>query len=159
MDEHTTNHIEQVRRWLEKNVQHYPTPRKVTLSAFEADWDELSGSFRVDFDGVQLPDRLKFGLEASGKTTFYLPMFVSPLGAPASYGAIEITDKAANAISKGLHDTIPRLKGCGTDRETGEPILFHTPVFKRIKDLDQFEAAKKRVAVGDYSISIDTDHA
>ena len=157
MDERIRNHIEQVRQWLEKNVRHYPTPRKVTLSAFEIDWYGASGSFRVDFDGVQLPERLTFGLEASGKTHFYEPMFHSPLGAPASYSAIEITHKTAKAILKGLHDTIPRLTGCGIDRETGERIYFDTPVSKRIEDLNRSEAAKKRVDAGDYSISINTE--
>ncbi len=156
MDKHTEDHIEQVRQWLEENVQSYPTPHTVTLSAFEVDWDDLSGSFRVGLDSVQLLERFRFSLSVTGKAEYYLPMFYSPLGAPCSYAAIELTEQTKTALLKGLHDTIPRLRACGLDRETGKETYFYTPVSERIKDRDQFEAARKRVEAGDYSISIAT---
>ena len=159
MDEHIRKHIEQVREWLEKKVQKYPTPCKVTLSEFEVDWDELSGAFSISFDAVPLPKKLKFGVEQSGKAVFFLPMFHSPLGAPASYATIEISDKTSRAILKGLHSTIPRVKGYGINRETGKQIYSHTPICERIINHDEFWLAKKRIESDGYTISIDTEIA
>ena len=67
-------------KWLDENVQCYPTPKKVMLSEFEIDWRTLSGSFRVDLDGVQLPKRFRFGVELTDRPTLFFPMFHSPCG-------------------------------------------------------------------------------
>lgn len=152
MDESIKQHIEEVRHWLEKNVQVFTEPKEVTLFEFSINWDEFSGEFRVAFDSVILSEKLRFGLEASGKTTFYLPMFHSPLGAPASYAAIEVSEKTHAAILKGLRQTIPRLKGAGIDRDTGNEITYHTPPIKRIASDILNEA--RRVVNERYSIRI-----
>lgn len=148
MDEKTRKYheerIEMVREWLEENVQVFLEPESVTLSDFTVNWDEFSGDFCVSFDSIELPDRLSFGLEASGKTKFYLPMFTSPLGVPASYAAIKITDKTDRAILKGLRETFPRLKGAGIDRKTGKETFYSTPPIDRIEK-EVLEQAKKKV--------------
>lgn len=152
MDESIKQHIEEVMHWLEENVEVFPEPEKVTLSEFSVNWEDFSGEFRVAFDSVVLSEKLRFGLEVSGKTRFYLPMFHSPLGAPASYSAVEISDKTHAAILKGLRETIPRVKGAGLDRNTGKEITYHTPPNERI-DAEILSAAILKVNE-DYSIQI-----
>ena len=107
MDESIERHVEQVMAWLEENVQVFLEPEAVTLSEFSVNWEDFSGDFNLSLDDVMLSRKVGFGLEASGKTRFYMPMFYSPLGAPASYAAIEITEKTRQAILTGLRQTFP----------------------------------------------------
>jgi len=155
-DDAANSHVSRVNKWLDENVEAHPTPKKVMLSEFEVNWEELSGSFRVDFDDVQLKDRFDFDIEASGWTKFYIPMFVSPQGAPASYAAILIGNATENAITEGLHTSFPRLQPYGLNLKTGQETTQMTPIYKRIIDPAQFEAAKIKVSEKDYSISIFT---
>jgi hypothetical protein len=143
---------EVVTQWLQDNVQVFPEPETVTLSEFSVDWEDFSGDFSVSFDSVKLAKKLSFGLEASGKTVFYMPMFHSPLGVPVSYPAIEITDRTKDAILRGLRDTFPRLKGAGLDKETGMEITWHTPPALRIAASALRKAIIK--VTEDYSITI-----
>lgn len=149
-------HISEVHQWLEQNVKVYTTPKVVTLSAFEIDWEKLSGTFEVSFDNEPLEQRMYFYLEPSGKVAYAKPMFVSPLGAPASYAAIELTKETEEAILKGLHETIPSVKECGTDHDTGEEIQSSTPLSKRIKNNKEFDAARNRASSKDYVVCIET---
>jgi hypothetical protein len=156
MDDEIKNHIKEVEQWLEKNVQRFDEPKVVKLSDFEVDWTQFSGSFLLSLDNLTLQNKIKFNLDASGKTAFSLPMFHSPLGAPASYAAIEITKKTHKAITTALHKTIPKLMGAGKNSNTGEEITFHTPPHRRIA-LDALEHAKNNVsATYEIEISIDS---
>lgn len=156
MDDDSKEHIQQVRQWLEENVQLYFTPKKVTLHSFEVDWDELSGSFRVLLDDNDLPHRFSFEIDTSGKAEFFLPMFHSPLGAPASYGAINLSESTSKAILEGLREAIPKVRGCGRNRETGLEITNCTPINDRVIDHEEFDLAKKRVESPNYIITVKT---
>ncbi len=156
MDERTQKHVEQVRQWLKENVKEYPTPKKVTLYSFEIDWSDLSGSFRLLLDDNELPEKLTFGIDQSGKPAFYPPMFHSPLGAPASYHAINLTESTSNAILRALRKTIPRVMAFGIYRETGKEIFSHTPMQDRILDKEEFELYRARVSSPDFSITVET---
>ena len=149
--------IERVKEWLDENVQVFPEPKSVTLSDFTVSWrkDDFSGSFRVSIDEVTIKGRFDYHLQASGKTTFNPPIFHSPLGAPASYSAVELTDKTDRAILKGLHDTFPRLEGLGWDRSTGNEITLFTPLDERV-ETTALENAKKTVTK-DYSVTINIE--
>ena len=149
-------HIERVEAWLEENVRVYPTPREVTLSGFDIDWITLDGSFLLAFDGEPLRHRFRFDMDISGRLRFRMPMFHSPLGAPASYAAIEFTDETRCSIDKGLHAVLPRLHGCGIVRATGKEINHWTPIDERIVDGEAFEAAKARASAPGYSITVPT---
>jgi len=155
MDQSTNSRVEQVTHWLEENVQVVPEPKFVTLSAFSVNWTDFSGEFSVSFDSSALSEKLKFGLEASGKTCFQMPMFHSPLGVPASYAAIEITDQTHKAILKGLRETFPRLRGAGLDRKTGKSIACYTPSSERI-EAHLLEQARNKVSM-DYSITVELE--
>jgi len=155
MDESTANHISKVMEWLDDHVQVFTQPEIVKLSHFDIDWSDFSGSFLLSLDNTALKDKIRFGLEASGKTKFYMPMFHSPLSAPASYAAIELTDQTREAITIALRKTIPRLMGLGRDRATGEEITAYTPVLNRISK-DDLENAM-RVVEEVYEIIIRVD--
>ena len=119
---------EKLAEWLEEHVAKYPEPECVTLSDFRVDWNTFSGDFRISFDSVAFAKKLKFSPDVSGKAEFFLPMFVSPLGVPASYAAIKITEKTYEAILRGLWETIPRLRGAGLDPKTGREIKAAFPM-------------------------------
>ena len=153
MNDELESRFGRLKDWLEENVQIYLEPELVRLYDFAVNWEDFSGEFRVAFDSVVLSEKLRFSLEASGKTTFNLPMFHSPLGVPASYSAIEITAKTQKAILEGLRETVPRVKGAGLDRETGKSVSFHTPPAERI-DPAVLRNAKATVT-GSYSIIVE----
>ena len=149
-------HLEAVGQWLAENVRVYATPREVTLSGFEVDWERLSGSFELTLDNARLPERLRFHLDISGWLNFELPMFHSPLGTPASYAAVEFTPETREAITEGLRRTVPRVQGYGIVRATGREIGSSTPLAGRIVDYTEFEASKARASAADYAISVMT---
>ena len=155
MDERTEKYVERVFKWLDKNVKHYPTPKQVTLFSFEVDWSNLSGSFRLILDDEEIPDELTFGIEQSGKANFYPPMFHSPLGAPASYAAIELTESTKKTILLALTKVVPRVMAFGIYRETGKEIFSDTPMQERIMDKEEFEAYRARVSSPDFSINME----
>lgn len=138
--------------WLALHVIKFPEPVVVTLSNFGVNWEKFSGEFELDLDATRVLRKLKFGLEASGKTTFYLPMFHSPLGVPASYPAFAFTERTERAILKGLRETFPRVRGAGIDLLTGREIWASAPVEQRI-ERSVVEMAKKKVT-RDYEISV-----
>lgn len=146
-------HIAEVERWLDDNVRVVPAPRAVTLSDFEIDWSKLTGSFTLALDGEPLPDRFRFDLEITGWLRWQMPMFHSPLGAPASYAAYEFTPETRRAIDEALRAVLPRLHGCGLVRATGQRIDQSTPLEARIVDWGAFEAAKARASASGFVVS------
>ena len=152
MKEEMKQHINAVHAWLDKHVKVFSQPKVVTLSDFNVNWDEFSGNFRVMLDAVELPVKLKFGLESSGETKFHLPMFHSPLGAPSSYAAIQLTPKTLAAISQGLHQAIPKVMAVGSNKVTGQNVPVNTPLKLRLS-ADALEEAMSKLAKG-YSVRV-----
>lgn len=152
-------HLAEVAAWLDENVRVLPTPREVTLSAFEIDWNTLAGSFAVALDDETLPDRFRFDMEITGWLKFRTPMFHSPLGAPASYAAYELTSETRNAIEEALRGVLPRLHGCGLVRATGQHITQSTPLDARIVDRAEFAAAKARASRAGFEVRVRTSAA
>jgi hypothetical protein len=94
--------LENVDEWLEKNVQVFPEPKVITLSNFKK--KDFGGEFTLTLDSAALIDKISFDNWPLNSTLIkiYLPMFHSPLGVPASYAAIEITDNTRNLIESTL---------------------------------------------------------
>lgn len=159
MSDEAKSHAEQVWDWVEENLERYPTPSRVTLHAFEIDWEKLSGAFNVMLDEQPFPHRLAFGLAACGRVSFQLPMFVSPLGAPASCAAVELTDPTDSAINKALLTTIPKVLGLGLNRKTGRGIDGSTPILERAVDAEAFLLARAKASAPGYSITVETGDA
>ena len=152
MNEAMKKQIKEVHAWLDQHVRVFVQPKAVVLSEFSVNWDDFCGNFRVMLDAVELPVRLKFGLEASGETKFYLPMFHSPLGAPASYAAIGLTPKTLEAIRQGLHQAIPRVMAVGNNKVTGQNVPVNTPARLRLS-ADALQAAMAKLVKG-YSVRV-----
>jgi len=146
------DHEREVKAWLEENVKVLEEPAVVTLSNFDVNWHQFNGSFNLALDDTAIERRVSFSVEASGKAVFSLPMFHSPLGAPASYSAYEITKKTHQAVNKVLELTIPKLAGTGRHPETKKEITFNSPVKDRISK-EKLKQAKRRVK-NSYSVSI-----
>lgn len=143
---------EQLQEWLADNVLVVPEPREVTLHHFIVDWADWSGEFRVTFDNLVFKEPLTFGAGANGYVGFSLPPFTSPLGVPASFARLKITEKTSQAIQTALRSMFPRLKPLGRNRETGIEITYSSPLEARISAED-VSATKKRVHRG-CSISV-----
>jgi hypothetical protein len=150
-------HVQAVMEWVEAHERRIPPSSSVTLHAFSVDWSTFSGSFMVLFGETKCRERLSFGPSMSGRPEFYLPMFMSPLGAPASYDAIEISSEAEIAIIHGLRAAIPSLKPYGIDSESRTIIGAHTPLNQRIISLEELNLAKVRLADPQYSITAPID--
>ena len=155
MDElDTREHVKKVQEWLEENVESFPTPGTVTLSAFQIDADRYSGSFFVSLDGNKIPDRFRFGLGSNGKPELFFPMFHSPLGAPASYAAVELTYKTETAIKNLLTEILPKMKPLGLNRGTGEMVLATTHSDSdRIVNKEEYDLIMARISKSDFSAS------
>lgn len=146
------DHEREVKAWLEENVKVLEEPAMVTLSNFDIDWHQFDGNFNLALDDMVLEEKVSFSAEASGKSNFSLPMFHSPLGAPASYSAYEITKKTHQAVNQALALTIPKLAGTGRHPESKKEITINSPITDRISK-EKLKQAKRRVKKS-YSITI-----
>lgn len=145
---------ESIRAWLDINVQAFATPEQLTLFNFVVDWQKISGTFQIKLDAFALAESFSFAIDQSGKANFYLPMFHSPLGVPASYASVKFTDETSCAILKGLRSVLPKVRGLGMDLSTGLEITYSTPIQDRIIDKDVFDAAKLNLLRSDFNVTI-----
>ena len=153
-DEMANNRHEKLQAWLKDNVLIIPEPKVVTLHSFSVDWSNWRGWFRVKFDDFEIEDELDFGIDITGRPTFQLPIFTSPLRVPASFASIEITSKTHQALGVALQQTFPRLKPFGRNKETGIEITMSSSISDRISE-HEANAAKLLVVEG-YSVSVST---
>lgn len=158
MNPEQIEHMAEVEAWLDENVIQYPTPAKVTLSDFQLDWQSVCGSFVLAFDEVLVSDRFKLSLGDNGRLKFWMPMFISPLEAPASYAAVEFTDDTRNAINDGLSLLIPKFAGFGLHPLTREFVSQSTPLHDRVLDPEGLEISK-RLLSGIFSVSVETQRS
>lgn len=140
------DHLGQVLDWLDTNVIKHPTPSIVALSDFDINWGGMSGYFSLSLDDLVVPAVFSLSLGQNGWMQHHPPMFCSPLGAPASYGAIDLTDQTNATISKALKLIFPRLRPLGLDSESGKLIIGRTPLQDRIFNHLGFEEAKSKIS-------------
>jgi hypothetical protein len=138
---HGKERDELLREWLDANVRRYATPALVTLSAFDVDWKRFGGSFAVQLDDFALEDRFSFELDVAGRPQLILPMFVSPLGVPASFAAVHLTGATEAAILTCLQSVLPRVLPLGRDPRTGGEITMLTPIEQRVLEPDRLSKA------------------
>ena len=129
--------IEKLRNWLRGHVVSPSTPKVVVLSNIDFDWKELSGSFNVTLDNLRLISGFRFSVDISGKYQISPPMYVSPMGVPASYPSIELTEETTNEITKLINDFFPKVKPLGIDKETGVFIYRNVPMSDRVVDREE----------------------
>lgn len=97
-------HIQQVHEWVDEHVEKHPICSSISLFDFhqsESGGAELGG-FRIKFDDFESRCRISFS-EEHGKLRMWRPMFHSPLGAPASFSAMQIDDNEERAINVALN--------------------------------------------------------
>jgi hypothetical protein len=84
-------------------------------------------------------------MSETGWLTYSLPLFQSPLGAPASYGAIKLSDDTRSAVDSAVRSLLPRLLPLGINPKTKEWVTRATPLAARITDAPAFMAALERI--------------
>lgn len=156
ISERIARHLEEVRTWLDENVTVYDDVRSVTLHTFNIDWNDLGGSFQISVNGERCELPFSFGCRtATGKPEVYFPMFHSPLGAPASYAAIVISEQVIEHIKGAIGKLMPSLKPLGLDSESGKELTYQTPLHERLPSRAELQAAKAVTSQANFSIKLD----
>ena len=153
------DHVQAVFRWLDEHVLKFDTPASITLFDIQSDAMRYKGSFRLQLDDVVLDEsRLEtpfhFDLGQNGLPNFYYPMFFSPLGAPASYAAVDLTDATEKTIRSALQNILPRMRPLGLDRETGQMLTYGASIEDRMLDEEQYERCFKSLTDMRYTLSV-----
>ena len=148
------SHLEKVRTWLKENVKVFDTPEELKISAVKFDWKRLSGTFVVSLDGKPIWDRFSVHIDITGKPTFTPPMFHSPLGAPASYAAVELDPQSEAAIFQALEQIFPKVRPFGWNKDIDLIIDAFTPFEERIYDQAEFDRISKAIDNGNVSASV-----
>jgi len=145
-----------VEKWLADNVTVLREVKLVVLSKFTWEPKWHSGHFYVAFDGVEYPDSFTFSLgKSDGHTNIYFPMFHSPLGVPASFGAISIPGNVERAIENEIRTLFPRIMPFGRNRKTKKYTDISTPIHERLSDPDGLLNTVKTVTDPKFEIRID----
>jgi hypothetical protein len=134
--------------WLESNVTHHPEPKNVTLSEFEVDWAELSGSFVLALDSLRIEPKIRFSLDINGRMRFWMPMHHSPMGVPASYPMFEISQATQNAINQALNWVFGCFRPFGLNKDNGGLITSDTPTLDRLLPDNPINSIKARLKSG-----------
>ena len=90
-DQSLESHVQAVNEWLKANIRVYPEPAHITLRQIQFNPKTLSGSALLLLGNEVTGESLSLRMSETGWLTFSVPLFHSPLGAPASYAAIELT--------------------------------------------------------------------
>lgn len=144
-DQSLEDHIQAVNEWLKENVRVYPTPSDITLRQFQLNPKTLDGRAFVLLGNDGAGEALSLWMSETGWLTYSLPLFQSPLGAPASYGAIKLSDDTRSAVDSAVRSLLPRLLPLGINPKTKEWVTRATPLAARITDAPAFMAALERI--------------
>lgn len=148
-------HLRQVEEWLDANVTVFRDVATVRMHSFAIDWEELKGAFSVSIDGIDYDEPLRFScLTVTGKPEIYLPMFHSPLGAPASYAAVELPKEVHERLVLTLQELLPSVKPLGLDKETGEILTFQDPPSKRLSSQEEIWSARRKLSQPGFAITL-----
>ena len=152
MEEPVDNHLEKVHGWLALNVLVPPKPKKVPLLEITFDWNSGRGSFVLKLDEQVVKDPFRIHLEMNGQMAFTPPLYISPLGAPASYAAIKLDEATEQAIKRALSRVFPKFLAYGRHEGRDAYIDALTPLGDRVVDHEEF--VEKRTAI-EAGVSID----
>ena len=159
MDSDEDAKIARVENWLVENVRVITQANELTLSDFTYNCKSYNGQFSISVDGEALEGRWRFNLEnADGWPSVAPPMFVSPLGAPASYAAIELSDEIDAALRAKMREIFPRIAPLGRNRKTGVEITMgNSTVANRIIDLEGYRNTVSQLENGSLRVTIKLD--
>jgi len=153
------DHVEAVMRWLDDHVLVFDTPHELTIFDVQADSETYKGSFRLKLDEVildstKLEDPFTFSLGQNGKPSWYIPMFYSPLGAPASYGAIKLSDETERAIQQQLDRLLPRMRPLGLDHERGILLTYDASLEDRMLDANDYQRCFSELPGSSHTVQV-----
>jgi hypothetical protein len=152
MEESFAERKRAIEAWLDANVLVPPRPSQISISDLKFDWENGRGSFLLSLDSQALEDRFDLWIAIDGKVNFGVPMFVSPMGVPASFAAIALDEDTRAAIQRALDRVFPEYFSYGRHKGRRRYIDAYTPLMRRIKDQAQFEL--KKTALDDRSLVI-----
>lgn len=152
-------HVQAVWRWLDEHVLVFDTPRQITLFDLHADAERYQGSFRLKLDetvldATRLEDPFTFSLGQNGKPSWGPPMFWSPLGAPASYAAVTLTEATEQAIQSLLERLLPRMLPLGLNRETGIMLTYGASLVDRMLDPAHYDRCFAELAGSQHTFTL-----
>jgi hypothetical protein len=143
MEESFADRRRALKAWLDANVLVPPRPSEISISDLKFDWENGQGSFLLSLDSQELEDRFDLWIAIDGKVNFGVPMFVSPMGAPASFAAVDLDQDTQSAIQRALDRVFPEFFSYGRHKGRRRYIDAYTPLMRRIKDQAQFEVKKR----------------
>ena len=146
----------EVQNWLAENVRVITHANEFTLYDFAYNPKNHSGKFSVSVDGEELEGRWRFWLgDGDGWPTVGPPMFTSPLGAPASYAAIELSDELYAAMRAKMREIFPRIAPFGRNRKTGVEFTMHnSTVEDRIIDHEAYQNTVAQIESGGLRVTV-----
>ena len=141
-------HLKQIQEWLDLNVERPVQPKVMTLSDLTFDWEAARGSFRLALDNVEVEDQFTLFIQMNGEVAFTPPMFVSPLGAPASYAAITLDEATETAVNRALGRVFSKFFGYGRHQGREAYINALTPLTDRAVSHEEFMEKKNAIEAG-----------
>lgn len=157
MSRNLADHVQAVRDWLAINVLRPPQPKEISISDVQFDWHDMKGSFILSLDDKAIEDRFVLMLQMNGKMDYGEPIFHSPLGAPASYAAVELTQSTAEALSQALIQIFPTVRAFGWHTDLQLLIDQRTPLSRRICDQEDFDRKKAAIQSHQFSFKAAVD--
>lgn len=137
-------HIRQVNKWVDENKVSYPDGSSIDFITFEIDPQSGKGKFSLSFNGEECPYGYSFRSHLQS-LDIYHPMFDSPLGAPASYSAVEISEEMIALIRRKL---IEKLREAGLEYDTaGSRVKADNPRAKELIKKEQMWLTEKDAAI------------
>lgn len=109
-----SSHLEAVMRWLDENQIHLDQPNSVTVKDFVVE-TENHASFTLILDDKPYPERFECDTSLVEFDPLRLPIYCSPLGAPASYPVYDLTTATYCAVNNALRQANKLLNKAGVN--------------------------------------------
>ena len=109
-----SSHLEAVMRWLDENQIHLDQPNSVTVKDFVVE-TENHASFTLILDDKPYPERFECDTSLVEFDPLRLPIYCSPMGAPASYPVYDLTTATYCAVNNALRQANKLLSKAGVN--------------------------------------------
>jgi len=109
-----SSHLEAVMRWLDENQIHLDQPNSVTVKDFVVETEDHA-SFTLILDDKPCPERFECDTSLVEFDPLRLPIYCSPLGAPASYPVYDLTTATYCAVNNALRQANKLLNKAGVN--------------------------------------------
>ena len=101
-------------RWLDENQIHLDQPNSVTVKDFVVETEDHA-SFTLVLDDKPYPERFECDTGLVEFDPLRLPIYCSPLGAPASYPVYDLTTATYCAVNNALRQANKLLNKAGVN--------------------------------------------